>query len=157
MIELALTRPNRRPLRGTHRRLLVGLGMPLLAGACTGDSPVIGEGSVQAVVRGEVRGPEGIPVRGAVVATRVFRDGVCDPAEEPGSFSPAATGNSGEFLHVLVVPLSAPFTGCVQVEVTPPISSELEARVIEGDLLNFVKEGEPPDTLVLLVTLRSGG
>src|SRR5688572_27960622 len=108
------------------RRFAFCLGVALaFFFGCTGDSISTEEGAVQAVVRGTVRGPNGVGVAGVTAMARVFRSGQCGSGQEPGTFPSVATLSSGEFLRVLVVPLSAAFTGCVEVQFTPPASSGL--------------------------------
>jgi hypothetical protein len=134
--------------------VVVVLGVAMAAIGCTTDALETDDRAVQAVIRGTVRGPDGNGVAGVAATVRMIRGGGCGSLEEPGTFPPVTTSLSGEFLKVLVVPLSAPFTGCIGVQFTPPASSKLRPAIVSDHLLAFLPEGESPDTLVLSVTLR---
>lgn len=135
------------------------LAFGFAAGSCSdGVSQVADVAGVMAVVAGVVRDADGNAVPGASVASLVYRSATCPGPEEPGSFPSVATDSLGAFFSHLIIPLTAPFKGCLVLVVTasPPGGSALLPDTVTGVTVRFI-EGTPPDTVRVDFVLLSPG
>jgi hypothetical protein len=105
-------------------------------------------------VRGVVLDDQAIGVANASVTVRVYRDGICGGPSTPGTFPVPATNGDGSFQWVLLMPLTDPFRGCLVIVAEPPAATGLEADSVGGVLIDFVREGQAPDTAVVDVVLN---
>lgn len=86
---------------------------------------------------------------------RLLRQGVDGTLEEtPAALAPSFTDAEGKFVRLIVMPLFSPFTGCIELQVTPTEGSHLEPRMVPATCVNFVPENQVADTAVVNIILE---
>lgn len=145
----------RKPAAISAAAIAALLGPVCSSVACGDDSVTTRLTRVGAILRGTVDDPNDRPVPGAEIFVVVNQNPTCDDKDAGGGVADT-TDVDGIYFARLGMPLTPPFQACLEVRAKPPEGSGLKSKTVSGVLVDFVREGEVPDTALVDIVLPPG-